>query len=123
MAPEPLTIPAGTDLPKIFDVLSEARVSAAPVVEGDRLVGVITRKGALRSALYTPAVNADGHLLTSAAVGINGDVAGKAARPARRRRRRPRRRHRARPPGEGDRGAARGALGGRVRRRSSPATW
>ena len=79
MAPDPLTVPAGTDLPTIFDVLSEARVSAAPVVEGDRLVGVITRKGALRSALYTPAVNADGFLLTSAAVGINGDVAVKAA--------------------------------------------
>jgi IMP dehydrogenase len=78
MAPEPLTVPAGTDLPKIFDVLSDARVSAAPVVEGDRLVGVITRKGALRSALYAPATNADGQLLTSAAVGINGDVTGKA---------------------------------------------
>jgi IMP dehydrogenase len=78
MAPDPLTVPAGTDLPKIFDVLSEARISAAPVVEGDRVVGVITRKGALRSALYTPAVNARGQLLTSAAVGINGDVAGKA---------------------------------------------
>ncbi|MGZ4541356.1 MAG: GuaB1 family IMP dehydrogenase-related protein [Blastococcus sp.] len=79
MAPDPLTIPAGTDLPKIFDVLSEARVSAAPVVEGDQVVGVITRKGALRSALYLPAVNAAGQLLTSAAVGINGDVAGKAS--------------------------------------------
>src|SRR5829696_5531980 len=67
-----------THLPKIFDVLSGERVSAAPVVEGDRLVGVITRKGALRSALYIPAVNSDGHLLTAAAVGINGDVAGKA---------------------------------------------
>ncbi|MGY1594469.1 GuaB1 family IMP dehydrogenase-related protein [Geodermatophilus sp. SYSU D00965] len=75
---EPLTVPAGTDLPKIFDVLSEERVNAAPVVEGERLVGIITRKGALRSALYLPAVNDDGHLLTSAAVGINGDVAGKA---------------------------------------------
>src|ERR1700712_2368336 len=79
MAPDPLTIPTGTDLPKIFDVLSDARVSAAPVVDGDRVVGVITRKGALRSALYSPAVNAAGQLLTSAAVGINGDVAGKAS--------------------------------------------
>jgi IMP dehydrogenase len=78
MVDDPLTIPAGTDLPKIYDVLSDARVEAAPVVEGDRLVGVITRKGALRSAIYTPAVNAAGQLLTSAAVGINGDVAGKA---------------------------------------------
>ncbi|MDP9428274.1 MAG: GuaB1 family IMP dehydrogenase-related protein [Actinomycetota bacterium] len=79
MTEDPLTIPAGTDLPKIFDVLSGERVSAAPVVDGDRLVGVITRKGALRSALYQPAVDARGRLLTSAAVGINGDVAGKTA--------------------------------------------
>jgi IMP dehydrogenase len=79
MAEHPLTIPAGTDLPKVFDVLSGERVSAAPVVEGDRLVGVVTRKGALRSTLYTPAVDATGQLLTSAAVGINGDVAGKAS--------------------------------------------
>jgi IMP dehydrogenase len=78
MTRNPLTVPAGTDLTKIFDVLSGERVSAAPVVEGDRLVGVITRKGALRSSLYTPATGADGFLLTSAAVGINGDVAGKA---------------------------------------------
>jgi IMP dehydrogenase len=78
MSPDPLTVPAGTDLPKVYDVLSEARVNAAPVVEGDRLVGVITRKGALRSALYQPAVDTQGNLLTSAAVGINGDVRGKA---------------------------------------------
>jgi IMP dehydrogenase len=76
---EPLTVPAGTDLPKIFDVLSEARVNAAPVVDGDQLVGLITRTGALRSALYRPALDASGTLLTSAAVGINGDVAGKAS--------------------------------------------
>ncbi len=78
MTTDPLTVPAGTDLPKIYEVLSDERVSAAPVVEGDRLVGVITRKGALRSAIYRPAVDANGALLTSAAVGINGDVAGKA---------------------------------------------
>jgi IMP dehydrogenase len=74
---DPLTVPAGTDLPKIFDVLSEERVQAAPVVDGDQLVGLITRTGALRSAIYRPALDASGRLLTSAAVGINGDVAGK----------------------------------------------
>src|SRR5918997_3769928 len=58
MTRDPLTVPAGTDLTKIFDVLSGERVSAAPVVEGDRLVGVVTRQGAPRSALYQPAVNA-----------------------------------------------------------------
>src|SRR4051794_28949570 len=75
---EPLTVPAGTDLPKIFDVLSDERVNAAPVVDGDQLVGLITRTGALRSAIYRPALDGEGKLLTSAAVGINGDVAGKA---------------------------------------------
>ncbi|MCW2535142.1 MAG: dehydrogenase [Modestobacter sp.] len=78
MTPDPLTIPAGTDLAKVFDVLTDERVNAAPVVDGERLVGVITRKGALRSALYTPALDGGGRLLTAAAVGINGDVAGKA---------------------------------------------
>src|SRR3712207_2778633 len=76
---EPLTIPAGTDLPEVFDVLSDERVNAAPVVDGDQLVGLMTRTGALRSALYRPALDASGKLLASAAVGINGDVAGKAA--------------------------------------------
>lgn len=78
MTPAPLTIPAGTDLAKVFDVLTDERIQAAPVVEGDRLAGVITRKGALRSALYTPALDGNGRLLTAAAIGINGDVAGKA---------------------------------------------
>jgi len=78
MTTDPLTIPAGTDLPKVFDVLSDERVNAAPVVDGDQLVGLITRKGALRSAIYAPALDPAGRLLTSAAVGINGDVAGKA---------------------------------------------
>ncbi|MCW2575258.1 MAG: dehydrogenase [Modestobacter sp.] len=78
MAADPLTIPAGTDLPKVFDVLSEERVNAAPVVDGDRLVGLITRKGALRSAIYAPALDPAGRLLTSAAVGINGNAAAKA---------------------------------------------
>jgi IMP dehydrogenase len=75
---DPLTIPAGTDLPKIFDVLSDERVNAAPVVDGDQVVGLMTRKGALRSAIYRPALDGSGRLLASAAVGINGDVAGKA---------------------------------------------
>jgi IMP dehydrogenase len=76
---DPLTVPAGTELPKIFDVLSGERVNTAPVVDGDQLVGIVTRKGALRSAIYRPALDSAGRLLTSAAVGINGDVAGKAA--------------------------------------------
>ena len=43
------------------------------------LVGILTRGGALRAGLYDPAVDAAGRLRVAAAVGINGDVAAKAA--------------------------------------------
>src|SRR5204862_182853 len=49
-----------------------------PVVRAGRLVGVMTRKGALRSTLYPPAVDADGRLMVAVAIGINGDPAAKA---------------------------------------------
>jgi IMP dehydrogenase len=63
-----------------FNRLSDAHRRLAPAVDGDgRLVGILTRKGALRATLYTPATDADGRLRVAAAVGINGDVAGKAA--------------------------------------------
>jgi len=44
-----------------------------------RLVGILTRAGALRAHLYTPAVDDAGRLRVAAAVGINGDVAARAA--------------------------------------------
>ena len=42
------------------------------------LAGVLTRIGAVRAGIYTPAVDAAGRLRIAAAVGINGDVAAKA---------------------------------------------
>jgi IMP dehydrogenase len=42
------------------------------------LVGLLTRTGALRSTIYTPALDADGSLRIAAAIGVNGDVAAKA---------------------------------------------
>ena len=57
----------------MFERLASARFSAAPVVRDGRLVGVMTRKGALRSPLYTPALDAEGRLMVAAAIGINGD--------------------------------------------------
>ena len=76
--------------------------------ESGELVGVLTRLGALRATLYTPAVDADGALRIAAAVGVNGDVEARAADLLRGRRRLPRRRHRPRPPGADAPGAARG---------------
>ena len=59
-----------------FDRLHAEHRRFAPVVDAEgRLVGIMTRKGALRSTLYQPAVDASGKLLIAAAVGINGDVA------------------------------------------------
>jgi IMP dehydrogenase len=61
-----------------YDALDEAHLDYAPVVRDGCLAGVMTRKGALRSALYRPALDDAGRLRVGAAVGINGDVAAKA---------------------------------------------
>ena len=61
-----------------FDLMVEAGIQFAPVLHDGKVVGTLSRKGALRSTLYTPAVDKDGRLVVAAAVGINGDVAGKA---------------------------------------------
>ena len=80
MVREMVTLDDGVDVEKAFDVLSHARRRLAPVIAPDgRLVGLLTRAGALRAHLYTPATDAAGRLRIAAAVGINGDVAAKAA--------------------------------------------
>ncbi|WP_153395257.1 GuaB1 family IMP dehydrogenase-related protein [Ornithinicoccus halotolerans] len=73
------TVAAGTDVRDAFEALEGAHLGLAPVVDGERMLGVVTRTGLLRSAIYTPALDAQGRLLVGAAVGINGDVRGKAA--------------------------------------------
>ncbi len=78
MNPDFVRIEAGTDPVTVFDELSTRHVEAAVVVDSDVLAGVLTRKGALRATLYTPALDPQGRLLVGTAVGINGDVAGKA---------------------------------------------
>lgn len=62
-------------LEAVYDALAAAHQELAVVVDGPALVGVLTRRGILRSALYRPAVDAQGTLMVGAAVGINGDVA------------------------------------------------
>jgi IMP dehydrogenase len=60
-----------------FERLHAAKVQLAPVVRDGQLVGVLSRKGAVRSTVYSPALDATGRLRVGAAVGINGDVAAK----------------------------------------------
>ncbi len=75
MSTELLVLRAGESPRTAFMHLHEARRRLAPVVDDDdRLVGLVTRMGALRSTLYQPAVDADGRLVVGAAIGINGDV-------------------------------------------------
>jgi IMP dehydrogenase len=78
MSDDMLTVSPESAPTETFDALSGRHLEAALVVEGDRLVGVMTRKAALRSTLYRPALDAGGRLMVGAAVGINGDVAGRA---------------------------------------------
>jgi len=61
-----------------FDLMVEAGIQFAPVVQDGKVVGALSRKGALRSTLYQPAVDARGRLSVAAAIGINGDPAAKA---------------------------------------------
>jgi IMP dehydrogenase len=86
MTPHPTTVDlavveqGGTQgLRDAFEQLHRERRRFSPVVDDGRLVGVLTRVGALRSSIYTPALDAQGRLRIAAAVGINGDVSAKAA--------------------------------------------
>jgi IMP dehydrogenase len=74
-----VTAPVGTDPRSVFDLLEHAPIDVAVLTEPDgTLAGVLTRRGAIRAGIYTPAVDAAGRLRIAAAVGINGDVAAKA---------------------------------------------
>jgi IMP dehydrogenase len=80
MSPQPFTLTDPVDPVAAFAQLEAARRKLAPVVDaGGRLIGVLTRNGALRATVYQPAVDSTGRLSIAAAVGVNGDVAGKAA--------------------------------------------
>jgi IMP dehydrogenase len=74
-----VTAPVGTEPRKVFDLLENAAVGVAVLTGPDgTLAGVLTRTGAIRAGIYTPAVDAKGRLRIAAAVGINGDVGAKA---------------------------------------------
>jgi IMP dehydrogenase len=74
-----VTAPVGTEPRKIFDLLEHAPIGVAVVTNADgTLAGVLTRTGAIRAGLYTPATDASGRLRVGAAVGISGDVGAKA---------------------------------------------
>jgi IMP dehydrogenase len=79
MSRDLLTLPGSLDPRAAFDTLHGRGHRLAPVVGPDgRLTGILTRTGALRATLYTPAVDASDRLRVAVAVGVNGDVQGRA---------------------------------------------
>jgi IMP dehydrogenase len=75
-----VTVAADTDPREAYDAIERAKAPLAVAVSpSGALVGVLTRLGALRATLYAPARDADGGLRIAAAVGVNGDVAARAA--------------------------------------------
>jgi IMP dehydrogenase len=75
MTRELITVQSGAGPEEIFKTLHERRLNIVPVVKSDgTLVGVMTRNGAIRATVYTPAVNQRQELLTSVAVGVNKDI-------------------------------------------------
>ncbi|WP_248581842.1 GuaB1 family IMP dehydrogenase-related protein [Nocardioides sp. InS609-2] len=79
MNPSFVRIDDDTDPREAFDRIDSARTPMAVAVTSDgSLAGVLTRLGALRATLYTPAVDASGGLRIAAAVGVTGDVGVKA---------------------------------------------
>jgi IMP dehydrogenase len=80
MTRQPVLIAESMEPEDAFNQLITGHHHVAPVVDdAGNLVGIITRAGAIRARLYRPNVDAQGRLRVAAAVGINGDVAAKAA--------------------------------------------
>jgi IMP dehydrogenase len=64
---------------RVFELLENAPIDVAVLTNPDgSLAGVLSRLGAIRAGIYTPAVDNAGRLRVAAAVGINGDVGSKA---------------------------------------------
>ena len=79
MSKDLVTVPDSIDPRDAFDFLNANRRRLAPVVNAQgELVGILTKLGALRATLYSPAIDSNKKLRVACAVGINGDVAAKA---------------------------------------------
>ena len=78
MSDEVVSVKAGQSPRSIFNKLHKQRIQVAPVLDGKKMVGIVTQKGSLRSSLYEPLLDSRGRFKVAVAIGINGDVAAKA---------------------------------------------
>ena len=74
---EIISVPYNLSPEKMFDFLVANHVTVAPVIKNKKIIGMISQKSAIRSRLYTPAVDKNNRLLVAVAVGVNGDVVAK----------------------------------------------
>jgi len=65
----------------LYNALAASHINIMPLVNSNgRLSGVLTKKGALRTQFYTPALNAKGEFYTAVAVGVGPDLEKKVLR-------------------------------------------
>jgi len=76
--PKIITFEEGIKPKTAFEQLHHKRLNLAPVVKDTKLIGVITKKGAIRSTIYQPALNRHKQFIVAVAIGINGDIQTKA---------------------------------------------
>ena len=80
MSRDLMVLPDDLDARSAFELLHDKNRKLAPVVDGSgRLVGILTKTGALRATLYQPALDQNGRLKVAAAIGVNGEAPEKAA--------------------------------------------
>ena len=124
MSREIITVHDGTDAETIVRPADRRTAARSPPSSTATAASsaCVTRKGALRSTIYRPALDADGRLMIAVAVGINGDPATKAKALVDAGRRRARHRHRPRASDADAAGASRRCARSRRTSPSSPAT-
>ncbi len=76
-----ITMPNSSSPLEIYNKLITSRLNIMPLVDSDgRLVGVLTKIGALRSQFYKPALNKKGEFYTAVAVGVGTGLEDKVTR-------------------------------------------
>jgi IMP dehydrogenase len=79
MATDFVSAPVAAAPRTLFELLEHQHAVLAVLTHDDgTLAGVLTRTGAVRAGIYTPAVDRAGKLRVAAAIGINGDIPAKA---------------------------------------------
>ncbi|MBI2378430.1 MAG: GuaB1 family IMP dehydrogenase-related protein [Deltaproteobacteria bacterium] len=76
-----VTVEAGTTNREAFAIMDRERVRGVPVVGKDgKLAGLLTREDAVRADVLRPSLDAQGRLMTAAAIGISAQADENAAR-------------------------------------------